>query len=734
MGWFEEQIRAREKADQADFEDSFRQMAGAVMGRRIAESLNDNRQITADAIGEILRYYRVKPQEIPENTRDMNEVLEYFLRPSGIMRRPVRLEKNWFRDCSGAMLGRRSDDGSVVALIPGAFSGYSFYDRKTGKTVRISGETQKLIEAEAIAFYKPFPLKKMSVSDFSKFTLKQVSKADFVLLLIAMAFVTGTGMLLPRLNELLFTDVLSSGSGRVLLGAGIFMICVTVSGLLFTSVKGLLAARIGSKLNVQTEAAAMMRLLSLPADFFKRYSAGELSSRVECLTGLCGQITNMAFSTGLTALLSLAYITQIFFFTPSLTLPALLITLLTLAVTLVQIGMRIKINRERMEAGSKESGMSFQLISGVQKIRLAGAERRAFAKWGAAYAKEAALEYDPPLFIKAGKAIPLAISLIGTIVIYSAAVRSGVSVAEYYAFASAFGMVTAAFTALADMSENIALFPAMAEMARPVFESVPEIAEDKPLVTRLSGGIELNNITFRYTEDMPPVLDDLSLKIRPGQYIAIVGGTGCGKSTLMRIMLGFETPQKGAVYYDGRDLRRLDMKSLRRKIGTVLQDGKLLAGSIFENIVIAAPWLTLDDAWTAAEVAGLADDIRAMPMGMYTMISEGQGGISGGQRQRMLIARAIAPKPRILMFDEATSALDNLTQKQVSDALEKMKCTRIVIAHRLSTIRQCDRIIVLEKGKIVEDGTYEELIAKNGAFAELVERQRLETPDRPADE
>jgi ABC-type bacteriocin/lantibiotic exporter with double-glycine peptidase domain len=236
----------------------------------------------------------------------------------------------------------------------------------------------------------------------------------------------------------------------------------------------------------------------------------------------------------------------------------------------------------------------------------------------------------------------------------------------------------------------------------------------------------MNNVSFRYSENMPPVLDDLSLKIRPGQYVAIVGRTGCGKSTLMRLLTGFETPQKGAIYYDGKDLNTLDLKSLRKQIGVVIQNGKLFQGDIYSNIVISAPQLTLDDAWNAAEMAGIADDIRQMPMGMFTLISEGSGGISGGQRQRLMIARAIAPNPKILMFDEATSALDNISQKVVSDSLERLKCTRIVIAHRLSTIRQCDRIIVLDQGKIIEDGTYEQLIAQNGFFAELVARQRLD--------
>ena len=245
-------------------------------------------------------------------------------------------------------------------------------------------------------------------------------------------------------------------------------------------------------------------------------------------------------------------------------------------------------------------------------------------------------------------------------------------------------------------------------------------------MTKLNGGIELNNVSFRYSDDMPNVIDNLSLKIRPGQYVAIVGKTGCGKSTLMRILLGFEKPQKGAVYYDGKDIAGMDLKSLRRHIGVVMQNSGLFQGDIYSNIVISAPMLTLDDAWEAAEMAGMADDIRNMPMGMNTIISEGQGGISGGQRQRLMIARAIAPKPKILMFDEATSALDNITQKTVSDSLDSLKCTRIVIAHRLSTIRHCDRIIVLKDGGIAEDGTYDELIAKKGYFSELVERQRVD--------
>ena len=286
-------------------------------------------------------------------------------------------------------------------------------------------------------------------------------------------------------------------------------------------------------------------------------------------------------------------------------------------------------------------------------------------------------------------------------------------------------MVMAAFQAMAGIATVMAQIKAILDLAKPIMEIEPEISEEKEVVSRVSGTIELAHVSFRYDEGMPYVLNDLSLKIRAGQYVAIVGRTGCGKSTLMRLLLGFETPQKGAIYYDGKDIRKLDMKSLRRKLGVVMQNGRLIAGSIYENVAIACPNLTLDEAWTACELAGIAEDIRQMPMGMHTMVAEGNGGISGGQRQRLMIARAIAGRPRILMFDEATSALDNKTQKQVTEALDALKCTRIVIAHRLSTIRQCDRILVLDGGNIIEDGTYEELINAGGYFAELVERQRV---------
>lgn len=727
MGWFDEQIRDRRQYDDEAFSEAFANMASAVMGRRISAAVSDDRRAAKTAIGDILKYCGVKSREVPDSITDVNEQLEYILRPYGIMRRTVRLEDGWYRDAIGIMLGSFRESGKAVALIPGGLSGYTYYDPETGRRKGIGRKEQHLFGEEAVVFYKPFPLKKLSLSALTGYIVRTLSASDYIIIALATLALSLLGMLSPVISKLLFAQVLPSGSVRLLMAMAVFSVCVSVSMLLVSAVRDMLLARIGTKLSISVDAAAMMRIMSLPADFFRSYSAGELANRVSQIGVLCRMLVSTVLSTGFTSLFSLIYISQIFAYAPALVAPALVVILATVVLSLLSSLIQMKVSARQMELSGRESGMTYALISGIQKIKLAGAEKRAFARWGDLYAESARLAYDPPVFLKLNSVISLAISLTGTIVMYYMAVRSGVSVADYYAFSTAYGMVSGAFMSLAGIALSTAQIRPILALVKPFFDEVPEISDGKQVLTRLSGGIELSHVSFRYSDDMPLVIDDLSLKIRPGQYVAIVGKTGCGKSTLLRLLLGFEKPQKGAVYYDGRDLEKIDLRSLRRRIGVVTQNGKLFQGDIYSNIVISAPWLTQQDAWEAAELAGIAEDIRKMPMGMNTVISEGSGGISGGQKQRLMIARAVAPKPRVLMFDEATSALDNVTQKKVSDALEQLKCTRIVIAHRLSTIRQCDRIIVLDNGKIAEDGTYDELIAADGAFAELVARQRLDT-------
>ena len=727
MGWFDDQIKERVKKDNQLFSDSFIDMSSVVMKKRaLYDALNDSGKQAHTAMEDVLRYYHITPQELPVNITQPTDQLEYLFRPTGVMQRDVTLEGKWYKDAVGPMLTTTTDD-RVIALIPGAMSGYRFFDADVGRYVKVTAKNCHKINPEAICFYKPFPLRKLTTMDLFRYFAHTLSASDYVFMIAAALAASLIGMLIPYANGIIFGRVLETEQLSVFVAAMILLLGATISVILINIVKQLVSSRTDTKMTVAVEAAAMMRTLSLPAEFFKNYSAGDLAQRLGQIKVLCTSISAIVLSGGLSVLFSFVYVFQIVGYAPSLAVPSMCVILATVAIFIIVSILQVRNFNQMLEAGTKESGLVFSLISGIQKIKLAGAEKRSFARWAKLYKKTSEKRYDPQFIVKTVNALVIAITTLGTALIYYFAFRSKVSVDQYMAFSAAYGMVSGAFMTMIGMSVEISTIKPTLNLIRPIMDEVPEVADDKHVVTRLSGGIELNNVSFRYNEHMPDVLRRLNLKINPGQYVAIVGKNGCGKSTLMRIMLGFERPQKGAVYYDGKDLNTLDLKSLRRNIGTVMQNSRLFSGDIYSNITISAPQLSEEQAWEAAEMAGVAEDIRRMPMGMHTLISEGSGGISGGQRQRLMIARAIAPKPKLLMFDEATSALDNITQKHVSDSLDKLKCTRIVIAHRLSTIKHCDRIIVLDEGKIAEDGSYDELIEKGGLFAELVERQRLDT-------
>ena len=726
MGWFDEQIKLRKKKDHDAFDRTFLRIACAVTGNKKALSGLGAEERAQNAVDEILSYYHTDSVEIPPKIDTPEKRLEYALNRSGIMYRTVELEESWYKDAFGAMLGFWKEDHEPVALLPFGLSHYRYYDNETGEYSLVSEKSRELFEKEAYAFYRPFPLKKLRLIDLGRYILGILEPSDYILVVLATLIVTLSGMLTPRINYFLFSKVIDNPSMSLLISTGIFLLCTQVGSLMLGAAKSLVSARIDTKMSISVEAATMMRILSLPAAFFRDYGSGELSSRASYVNSLCSTLVSVILNTGLTSLFSLVYITQIFAYAPGLVTPALTIIMVTVLFSVLSSLLQMRLTKKQMLIGTKENGMSYAVISGIQKIRLSGAEMRAFSRWGGLYAKEAELTYNPPLFLKINGVISSAIFLTGTIIMYNAAITTGVSVPEYYAFNTAYGMVSGAFMSLFGIALTAANIKPIFDMAEPLLKAEPEVSESRAAVPKISGGIEINDLTFSYKEGSPVILDDISLKIRPGQYVAIVGRTGCGKSTLVRLLLGFERPDKGGIYYDGKDLNSIDLKSLRKHIGVVTQNGRLFQGDIFSNIVIAAPNLTLKDAWEAAEIAGIADDIRQMPMGMNTLISEGSGGISGGQKQRLMIARAVAPKPRLLILDEATSALDNITQKKVSEALDRMRCTRIVIAHRLSTIKQCDRIVVLDGGRIVEDGTYDDLIAAQGFFAELVARQRVD--------
>ena len=726
MGWFDEQIEYRKKHERELLSDSFENIARAVTGRKTSSSLKDEEDVN-DAVSGLLRHLGIKEKEVPPKIKGLEDKLDFLLSSTGVLYREVILTKGWHKDATGPMIGTLTEDHTVIAILPSEYGGYEYTDPHTGRKVSVSASVEKTIDSEALCFYRPLPMRKLKLKDVFRYMVECLTVRDIVSFGVAALVVTLVGMLVPELNRILIGPVAQTGSYQLLYAVISFFFFATVSSILLTVIQSMLLSRIRMKLSNSVSAATMMRILSLPASFFKSYPAGELNQYIGYMSSICGTIVDSVFSTGITGIFSLVYLAQIFNYARSLVWPSLIVTILTLLVSIGSTLLQTQINKEKMLLAAKERGLVYALIVGIQKLRLSGAENRAFFKWSDLYAQTAKLTYNPPTLIRLGSVITGAISLIGTAVMYYVAVQSRVSVSDYYAFNSAYAYISGAFGSIASVALSIAAIKPSIDLIQPLFNAEPEMADGKETVTRLSGSIELSHITFGYDPETSPIFEDLSITIPARQYVAIVGRSGCGKSTLMRLMLGFEKPSRGIVYFDKKDLQSLDARSVRRQIGTVMQDGRLFSGSIFENIVISAPTLKLQDAWDAAEIAGIADDSRAMPMGMHTVLQEGGGTISGGQRQRLMIARAVAPKPSILMFDEATSALDNITQKKVSEALDKMRCTRIVIAHRLSTIKHCDRILVIDGGKIVEDGKYEELIAKNGVFADLVARQQLGT-------
>ena len=536
------------------------------------------------------------------------------------------------------------------------------------------------------------------------------------------------GLLLPTATGFVFRTVVPSGDGSQLALVFMGLLAAGFGAAAFDLTRAFVILRMNGKTAITMEAALFDRMLKLPTTFFRRYTIGDLVSRMNGI----GMIRTLLSGTAVAAILGLMTgafnFILMFWYDWKLALVATGFALLSAAFLAACTWASIRHQKAIQELTGRISGLVVQMLSGIAKLRIAGAEDRALATWSSVYAQNVRAR-DRAARVQAfvavfNDALPLMNSLVifGGVGLIASRGWGRIDTAAFMAFNTAMGIFLTNAIATANTVVNTAQVVPLFQRAKPILVTEPEVPQGKPNPGELSGEIEGKHLSFRYHADGPLILDDVSFSAASGEFIALVGPSGSGKSTTLRLLLGFETAETGAIYFDGKDLADIDVSAVRRQMGVVLQTSRVMSGSIFKNIVGSSP-LTEADAWEAAEMAGLADDIRTMPMQMHTVVSEGGSTLSGGQRQRLLVARALVRKPRIILFDEATSALDNQTQQIVSDSLDRIHATRFVIAHRLSTIRNADRIYVMERGRILESGSYDELMATQGMFARLARRQ-----------
>ena len=710
--------RAAEKAALAEVNEKTSKRLG-LLGQKRAVPQNDE-----SALRQLLEALGITDYELEDtDLLTPEEQLTGILRPRGIMMRDIQLTGEWWRECVGPLLGY-AKDGRLVALVP-TKTGLGYQYRQQDGTIRqVSHRVMaEELKPKAVTFTKALPLRPLKLKDLIAFTWSVVSGPNALLLVVCALVVVFLGMFTPMANKLIFDTVIPTGDAVDLLPITGLLIGATVGTLLLTLTRNLYIIRIQHIIELHVQNAVMARTFLLSPTFFSKHSSGELTAKLQNVSVLASLVNETIVGALLSGTLSIIYLVQVYYYGGSLLWPAIAILAAQAAVFALNYRMSVKMRHHYTERAAKLSGLEYNLFAGIQKLKLTGSENRAFARWLDRYGDAARFLYNPLFTYRLYPALTALLGLGGTMLIFWSTLKNGVSTSDYIAFNSAFGMITASLVQLNGVLPSISQIRPLLESVKPILEAVPEMEDKAPQVQRLSGKIEISGLSFRYSDDGPLILNDLSLTIKPGEYVGIVGKSGCGKSTLMRLMLGFEYPLSGGVYYDNYDLAKVDKASLRRRIGCCLQSGSLFTGDLFHNITITAPWATHDEAWEALRLACLEDDVRRMPMGLHTMVSEGGGGFSGGQKQRLLIARALISKPDIIFFDEATSALDNIAQKTVSDNLDALKCTRVVIAHRLSTIRHCDRIIVLDKGRIAEQGTFEELMATQGLFYEMAQRQ-----------
>jgi NHLM bacteriocin system ABC transporter ATP-binding protein len=666
----------------------------------------------------------MKPVRRERKSGVVTDRVQDIAQTSGIRARKVVLKDDWWRQDNGPLLAFREETGEPVALLPGTPTTYRYHCPATGESGTLTEKEAEKLQPFAYMFYRTLPPRPLGILDILRFGMHRSVRRDFIVLGAFGALAGALGMAIPIATGLLYDTIIPEAYRNSLVQMSLILTAATLSIAMFQLVSGLAMLRMEGRMDTSIQAAIWDRLLNLPVTFFRNFTAGDLALRANTINSIRQLFSGAVLSSLLSGIFSSFNFFLLFRYDVGLALLAGILVFIAMLVTGGLGVWQIRLQRKLLDMQGRISGTVLQLFNGISKFRMAAAERRAFFLWAKMFGEQKKLSFKARLVENYLAVFQSFFPLVTTMIIFYlvAASRQSMSAGDFTAFMSAFNTFLAAMLSLATSVVSLVQIVPMFERAKPILQVVPEnhTLLDDP--GEIRGHIEVKHVTFRYHPDQPYVLNDVSITIKPGQFVAFVGASGSGKSTLMRLLMGFEQPESGSIYYDGKDLRHLDVHLLRQQFGVVLQNSKIMSGDIYTNIVGSAP-LTHEEAWEAAAMAGLDEDIRAMPMGMHTIVSEGGGTLSGGQRQRLMIARAIARRPKILFFDEATSALDNRTQAIVSASLERLQATRIVIAHRLSTIVNADWIYVFDKGKIVQQGTYQDLISQPGPFQEQARRQ-----------
>ncbi|MBN1565593.1 MAG: NHLP bacteriocin export ABC transporter permease/ATPase subunit, partial [Anaerolineae bacterium] len=599
---------------------------------------------------------------------------------------------------------------------------YDLHDPATGDVLPVDATLANQLRPTAYMLYRPFPDRALGVWDLLVFGLRGARRDVFMVLLVGI--VGGVlGILTPIITGVIFDDLIPAGEQNQLVVLGGVLAISAGAVALFQLVRSIGLLRIEGRLDSAIQAAVWDRLLSLSPNFFRQYAAGDLAERALGIARIKQVMSGAVLLAFLAGVFSWFNVVVLFYYDVQLALITIgFVTLATVITGLLSLRL-LHFQRQIDHQQGAISGLIAQLIGGIAKLRVAGAESRAYFLWADAFSRQKRLAFQAGTIHNYLDIMVSVIPVLASMVLYAAmSHQTTLSTGAFIAFYAAFTLFMSAGLQLAVALVSVVSVVPTYERLTPILRTLPEVDAQKVDPGELTGAIEVNHVSFRYDPDGPLILDDITFNVRSGEFVALVGPSGSGKSTLLRHLLGFEMPDSGAIYYDGHSLREADLRAVRRQIGVVLQHSQVMTGSILDNI-LGANKLSAEDAWNAARRAGIAADIEAMPMGMQTYISEGGSTFSGGQRQRLLIARALVTHPRIIFFDEATSALDDKSQSLVTESLRQIDATRIVIAHRLSTIRDADRIMVLVRGQLVEMGTYEELMEQRGVFASLAQRQ-----------